>query len=96
MVTIRISVEGKERLRARKLHPRETFSSVIERLLDDYENTSAAAFRRYDRISKEVKAGRFKTNEQAKREWSKQGAPTAPSEDSRSPFGKARGGRPHG
>ena len=34
MVTIRISVETKERLRALKRHPRETYSQVIARLLD--------------------------------------------------------------
>jgi predicted CopG family antitoxin len=34
MVTIRISVETHDRLRALKRHPRETYSEVIERLLD--------------------------------------------------------------
>ena len=37
VVTIRVSVETKERLRALKRHPRESYSEVIERLLDWWE-----------------------------------------------------------
>lgn len=37
MVTGRVSVETKERLRAMKRHPRETYSEVIERLLKMWE-----------------------------------------------------------
>jgi predicted DNA-binding protein len=72
MVRIRISVETRDRLRAMKRHPRETYGEVIERLLDDYEDTSPAALRRYDRIAKEVRAGEFKTNEEVKRAWRQQ------------------------
>ena len=68
MVRVRISVETKRRLDRRRLYPREPYSRVVERLLHDWEDSSPASIRRYNRIAREVQRGRFKTNEEVKRE----------------------------
>ena len=69
MTTVQIRRDLKARLDAMKVHGRETYNDVLERILEDLEDISPEAMRRYDEIAKQVKAGKFKTNEQAKREW---------------------------
>lgn len=67
--TVQINRDLKARLDAMKLHQRETYNDVLERILEDLEDISPAAFRRYEEIAKQVKAGKFKTHEQVKSEW---------------------------
>ena len=67
--TVQIHRDLKARLDAMKLHKRETYNDVLERILEDLEDISPEAMRRYDQIAKQVKAGKFKTHEQVKREW---------------------------
>jgi hypothetical protein len=67
--TVQVRREIKAKIDAMKLHHRESFNDVLERILEDLEDISPEAMRRYGEIMKEVKAGKFKTNEQAKREW---------------------------
>ncbi len=69
MVRITISLETAARLRALKRHPRESYNDVIVRLLEDYEDSSPEALRRYAAIVKEVKSGKFNTNDQIRTEW---------------------------
>ena len=66
--TVQIERSLKARLDKMKLHSRESYNDVLERILEDLEDISPAALRRYDEISKQVKAGKYKTHEQVKRE----------------------------
>jgi len=66
--TVQIDRQLKARLDRMKLHSRESYNDVLERLLEDLEEISPADLRRYDEISKQVKAGKYKTHEQVKKE----------------------------
>lgn len=67
--TVQIHRDLKARLKTMKLHPQESYNEVIWRIVEDLEDTSPAALRRYDKILKEVKAGKFKTLDQVRHEW---------------------------
>ena len=67
--TVQIDRTLKARLDRMKLHPRESYNEVLQRILEDLEDINPAALRRYDEILKQVKAGKFKTDEQVRREW---------------------------
>jgi predicted transcriptional regulator len=67
--TVQIDRDLKARLDRMKIHSRESYNDVLERLLEDLEDISPAALRRYEEIAKQVKAGKFKTHEQVRREW---------------------------
>jgi hypothetical protein len=62
-----IGPRTKAGLRARRLHARETYDQVIDRLLEDTEEIPPAVLRRWDRIVKQVKAGDFQTLERVGR-----------------------------
>jgi predicted transcriptional regulator len=66
--TVQIDRSLKARLDNMKLHSRESYNDVLERILEDLEDISPAALRRYDEISRQVKAGKYKAHEQLKRE----------------------------
>jgi len=66
--TVQIKRDLKARLDRMKLYSRESYNDVLERILEDLEDISPAALRRYEEISKQVKAGKYKTHEQLKRE----------------------------
>lgn len=66
--TIQVKRPMKARLDSMKLHSRESYNDVLERILEDLEDINPAALRRYDEILKQVKAGKFKTDEQLRRE----------------------------
>ncbi|HKZ60673.1 MAG TPA: hypothetical protein VJ547_12635 [Candidatus Thermoplasmatota archaeon] len=68
--TVQIDRTLKARLDAMKLHSRESYNDVLERILEDLEDINPAAMRRYDEILRAVKAGKFKTDEQLRRELS--------------------------
>lgn len=67
--TVQIKRDLKAKLDAMKIHQRETYNDVLERILEDLEDISPAAFRRYEEIAKQVKAGKYKTHAQVRREW---------------------------
>lgn len=66
--TVQIDRQLKARLEAMKLHSRESYNDVLLRILEDLEDINPAALRRYDEILKQVKAGKYKTDEQLRRE----------------------------
>ncbi len=51
-----------------KLHPRETYSEVLERILEDLSELNEETKREIERAIKEIQAGKFKTHEQVKAE----------------------------
>jgi predicted transcriptional regulator len=66
--TIQLSTELKRRLDALKLHPRETYGDVLERILEDLRELNAETKRDIERAIKEIEAGKFRTQEQVKAE----------------------------
>ena len=66
--TVQIDRKLKARLDTMKLHSRESYNDVLERILEDLDDISPTALRRYEAISRQVKAGKYRTHEQLKRE----------------------------
>lgn len=65
--TIQISNELKKLLEKMKLYERETYDSVIERLVEDELELSEETKKEIETALKEVKAGRYVTHEEAKK-----------------------------
>jgi predicted transcriptional regulator len=63
--TVQLDRALKARLDAMKIHPRETYNDLLERLL---EELSPEVKRAADRARRDIKAGKYKTHEQVKRE----------------------------
>ena len=66
--TIQVSQEMKAALERLKLHPRETYEEVIERLLEDLRELSQETKREIERAVREIKAGKYRTHAQLKAE----------------------------
>jgi len=69
--TIKIKIPLKNRLDSLKVHPRESYTDVIDRLVDmavDDEPLSDAAIRAIEESLNDLKAGRVYTLEQVKAE----------------------------
>ncbi len=62
--TIQLSREMKEALEAMKLHPRETYEDVLERLLEDLRELSKETKKEIERAVREIRAGKYRTHEQ--------------------------------
>lgn len=56
----------KDELEGMKLHPRETYEDVLERLLEDLHELSEETEREIDRARREIKAGKYRTHDQLK------------------------------
>jgi len=66
--TIQLSNRLKKTLEAMKLHPRETYNDVLERILEDLNELNEETKKEIDRALKEIESGKFKTHEQVKAE----------------------------
>jgi len=66
--TIQVSRAMKEALGQLKLHPRETYEEVIERLLEDLRELNEETKREIERAVREIKAGKYRTHAQLKAE----------------------------
>ncbi len=58
----------KKKIQALKLHPRETYEEVLERILEDLRELSAQTKREIEKARREVEEGKFRTHEDVKRE----------------------------
>ncbi|MEE9164327.1 MAG: hypothetical protein V3U17_06005 [Thermoplasmata archaeon] len=67
--TIQLSQEMKKTLEGMKLHPRETYEEVLERLLEDLRELSEQTKEEIDRAVREIKAGKYRTHDQLKAEF---------------------------
>ena len=47
-----------------KLHPRETYEEVLERLLEDLQELSGETKRDIEEAIRQIEAGRFRTHQQ--------------------------------
>jgi predicted transcriptional regulator len=66
--TIQLSKELKKDLEAMKIHPRETYEEVLERILEDLHELSNQTKKEIEHAISEIKAGKFRTHEQLKSE----------------------------
>ena len=66
--TIQLSKEMKNALEGMKLHPRETYEEVLERLLEDLRELSGETKKEIGQAIREIKAGKYRTHDQVKAE----------------------------
>jgi len=66
--TIQLSKELKRTLESMKLHPRETYQDVLERILEDLHELNDQTREEIEKALKEVKAGKYRTHQQLKAE----------------------------
>ena len=66
--TIQLSTEMKKTLAGMKLHPRETYEEVLERLLEDLRELNDQTKREIEQAIREIKAGKYRTHQQLKDE----------------------------
>ena len=66
--TIAIRKDLKRSLESLKLHPRETFNDVLERLLEDLSEQSEETKQEIEEAIRAYKAGRYKKHEELRKE----------------------------
>jgi predicted transcriptional regulator len=66
--TIQLSQDMKKVLEGMKLHPRETYEEVLERLLEDLQELDDQTKREIEQAIREIKAGKYRTHQQLKDE----------------------------
>ena len=66
--TIQLTQEMKKVLEGMKLHPRETYEEVLERLLEDLQELNQQTKKEIEQAIREIKAGKYRTHQQLKAE----------------------------
>ncbi|MFQ5803387.1 MAG: hypothetical protein ACE5JQ_10885, partial [Candidatus Methylomirabilales bacterium] len=66
--TIQLSQEMKKTLEGMKLHPRETYEEVLERLLEDLRELNEQTKEEIERAVREIQAGKYRSHDQLKSE----------------------------
>ncbi len=66
--TIQLSQEMKKVLEGMKIHPRETYEEVLERLLEDLQELNELTKKEIEQAIRDIKAGRYRTHQQLKDE----------------------------
>jgi len=66
--TVQLTRELKKVLDAMKLHRRESYNDVLERLVEDLKELNVETKRELERAVKEIEAGKFRTHKQVKAE----------------------------
>lgn len=66
--TIQIREETKKTLQSMKLHPRETYEEIIERMIEDLSELSEETRAEIEEARKEIESGKFVTHEQLKKD----------------------------
>ena len=65
--TIQVKEDTKKTLQSMKLHPRETFEEVIERLIEDLSELNSETRREIEEARREIEKGKFVTHKQLKK-----------------------------
>ena len=65
--TVQLSTGMKRTLEKMKLHPRETFNDVLERLLEDLSELDEATKKEIEQARAEIRAGRYLTPDQVRK-----------------------------
>jgi len=66
--TIQLSREMKRTLEGMKMHRRETYEEVLERVLEDLRELSEQTKKEIEQAVREIKAGKYRTHGQLKAE----------------------------
>jgi len=66
--TIQLSREMKKTLEVMKMHRRETYEEVLERVLEDLRELSEQTKKEIEQAVREIKAGKYRTHGQLKAE----------------------------
>ena len=66
--TIQLSQDMKKVLEKMKLHPRETYEEVLERLLEDLQELNEQTKKEIEQAIRDIKAGKYRTHQQLKHE----------------------------
>ena len=66
--TIQLSRDMKKTLEGMKLHSRETYEEVLERLLEDLQELNEETKKEIERALRDIKAGKYRTHQQLKDE----------------------------
>lgn len=66
--TIQVNEDVRDRLNNMKLHPRESYNDVIERLFEDLEELSEETLKDVQMAVKEIESGKYKTQEEVEKE----------------------------
>ena len=66
--TIQVEEEIRNSLNNMKLHSRETYNDVLERLIEDFQELNAETKLDIEKARKEIEAGKYKTHSQVKDE----------------------------
>ena len=66
--TIQIDEEIRNTLGNMKLHTRETYNDVLERLIEDLQELNVETKRDIKKALKEIEAGKYKTHNEVKAE----------------------------
>ena len=66
--TIQLSQKMKRILGEMKLHPRETYEEVLERLLEDLHELNEQTKKEIEEAIRDIKAGKYRTHQQLKDE----------------------------
>ncbi len=65
--TIQLNRTVKRALEGMKLHPRETFNDVLERILEDLRELDKETLHEVEQARAEIKAGKYLTQDQVRR-----------------------------
>jgi predicted CopG family antitoxin len=66
--TIQIKESIRDSLNANKIHSRETYSDVIQRLLEDQKELNDETKREIEKAVKEIESGKYRTHDDVKDE----------------------------
>ncbi len=66
--TIQLSQDMKKVLEGMKLHARETYEEVLERLLEDLQELNEQTKKEIEQAVRDIKAGKYRTHQQLKDE----------------------------
>jgi len=65
--TIQLSTDLKRSLEGMKLHPRETFNDVLERILEDLRELDTTTSAEIEEARREIRAGKYLTSDQVRK-----------------------------
>jgi ABC-type Zn uptake system ZnuABC Zn-binding protein ZnuA len=66
--TIQIEKEVRDELSTMKIHSRETYNDVLERILEDLQELNQETKKEIEKALKEIKSGKSKKHEDLKKE----------------------------
>ncbi len=66
--TIQLSQEMKKVLEGMKIHPRETYEEVLERLLEDLQELNEQTKKEIEQAIRDIRAGKYRTHQQLRDE----------------------------